>query len=179
MNQPSLYYCNIKQDEEINERLYARNIPSSNLQPQFSMRPISTKYAFMPIVDRRAPSKVEKEIEPVYNISKTFNPGNAVAPWSGFASNISVESTLRNQYFALQNCQQSQYIPSSDSDLYKVQVTGQDISQPFPDLFKKPKFKEFDPNTCRIGSNTFNNNTRVQLLQKCNNEKVNTYKKCK
>lgn len=175
----SLYYCNIKQDDELNKRIYNRNIPSAPLQPQFSLRPVSTKYALLPIVDRQPPSKIPVENQPTFNISNTFNPGNAVAPWSGFASNIAIESSLRNQFFALQNCQQPAYIPSTTSDLYHVDAVGRQETQPFPGLFKKEKFDKFNPNTCDLGKNKFNNNTRVQLLQKCNKDKINNYKFCK
>jgi len=39
--------------EELNERVSNRNIPSEPLQPQFDIRPLSTKYSMMPIFDRR------------------------------------------------------------------------------------------------------------------------------
>ena len=37
--------------EKLNNRIYNRNIPSSNLQNSFSIRPVSTKYSVMPILD--------------------------------------------------------------------------------------------------------------------------------
>ena len=57
MNRPQglphdLYICNIKRDEELSNRIAERNIPSAYLEPQFSQRPVSTKYALLPIVDR-------------------------------------------------------------------------------------------------------------------------------
>ena len=50
--------CNNDRDNELNRRLMERNIPSAPLQPQFSQRPVPTKYALLPILDRRAPAKV-------------------------------------------------------------------------------------------------------------------------
>ena len=158
-----VYYCGINRTQELNSRIAERNIPSSYLQPQFSMRPVSTKYALLPVVDIRAKSSVPIKITSTYNQKVTFNPGTAVAPWSGFVSNVNKESELRNMYFALQNCQQSQYIPSSKSDMYKTTVTGTNVQQPFPNLFEKQSFDDFNPNNCNIGGSLFANCTRQQL----------------
>jgi hypothetical protein len=152
---------------EMNMRIYNRNVPSHMLQPYLSVRPVMTKYSFMPIVDPRAPISVPMEQQPVYNVHTTFNPGNTQSPWSGFASNINNESILRNQVFALQNCSQSVYVPSSDSDLYqysfKPEKSG-NYCQPFPGLFRKEHFNEFNPNIENIGDGIFMNHTRQQLL---------------
>ena len=150
--------------EEINSRLNERNIPSNQLQPQFSIRPVSTKYAFLPIVDRIAPTNTPINKMPIYNVSNTFNPGS-MSPWCGFSTNVDKESLLRNQVFALQNAEQSVYIPSSNSDMYNVTVTGRKEIQPFPDLFKEPEFSQFNPNTLPIGMDIFNNSTREQVLR--------------
>lgn len=162
----SYYTCNESRVEELSRRIAARNIPSSTLQPAFSIRPVSTKYTIMPIFDQRTKATVPIVERPVYNIEQTFNPGTAQAPWSGFASRINDESRLRNQFFALQKCQQSVYVPSSNSDLYKVAVAGRVEQQPFPGLFEETKFKEFDPNTQKMGKNIFNNCTRLPVVQK-------------
>ena len=61
-----LYECNHQRTDELNERISLRNIPSSSLQPQFGIRPVSTKYAIMPIVDRRSVPKVEISRAPLY-----------------------------------------------------------------------------------------------------------------
>ena len=159
-----VYYCNIGSNEELNNRLSERNVPSAPLQPQFSIRPVSTKYSMLPIFDRRADTTVPIENQPIYSVNTVFNPGNAGAPWSGFASNINKESILRNQFFALQKCGQSSYMPSSSSDLYNVVVGGRNEEQPFPNLFKEQKFNNFNPNTCDLGGDVFNNFTREQLL---------------
>ena len=158
-----VYYCGINRTQELNSRIAERNIPSSYLQPQFSMRPVSTKYSLLPIVDIRAKSSVPIKTTPTYNPKVTFNPGTAVAPWSGFVSNVNKESELRNMYFALQKCQQPTYIPSSKSDMYQTTVTGTNVQQPYPNLFAKPSFDDFNPNNCNIGGNLFANCTRQQL----------------
>ena len=142
-----LFLCNNKRTVELDNRIYERNIPSTSLQPQFSIRPVSTKYNIMPILDERKGSSVPLNQHLTYNLENTFNPGNATAPWSGYVSNINQESILRNQFFALQNCEQSAYIPSSKSSLYN-NVLPMDAShiQPHQDLFDEQTFEYFNPN---------------------------------
>ena len=158
-----LYECNNGRLEQINNRISNRNIPSSILQPQFSSRPVSTKYALLPIVDRRPVAKEPLVQAPPFNIKQTFNPGTTTSPWSGFASSINDESRLRNQFFALQKCEQSVYVPSTNSDLYKANVIGDNIRQPYPELFKEERFNSFNPNVCNLGNKLFDNCTRVEL----------------
>jgi hypothetical protein len=74
---------------------------------------------------------------------------------------------LRNQYFSLQHgADQGVYVPSSDSDLYKVEVDdgGNTIQQPFPNLFYVPKMTtKPPPNELIMKQNLFFNNTKSQL----------------
>ena len=158
-----LYLNNIDKDNELNERISNRNIPSSYLKPQFSLRPVSTKYEIMSIIDRRAPITENLLDTDHYNVSKTFNPGSRNAPWNGFSTHVNDESKLRNQFFALQKSEQGVYIPPSNSDLYVETVVPNNSTQPFPHLFKKNNFGEFNPNKCNLGKDMFHNNTRVQL----------------
>jgi hypothetical protein len=111
--------CVGKIHEQTNQRIYDRNIPSQPLQPYISVRPVLTKYSYFPIVDPRKELNVPLEQMPFYNSETIFNPGNTKSPWSGFATKINKESELRNQFFALQKCSQSVYVPSSNSDLYE------------------------------------------------------------
>jgi hypothetical protein len=167
-----VYFCNNDRVDELNDRISDRNIPSEKLQSQFDIRPVSSKYAMMPIFDRRAIPTVPIEKMPQYNLATTFNPGNAQAPWSGFATNIDNDSRLRNQFFALQKCDQAYYIPPTTSDMYKVEVKGQPIQQPFPDLFAKQQFLPFNPNVCGGNENLFDNCVRQQVknyTQECYN----------
>ena len=170
-----VYYCQQSRTEELSKRMYMRNVPSSTLQPQFSIRPVSTKYDCMSILDRRASTQVPIMKQPIYNINKTFNPGNAQAPWGGFASNINEESKLRNQFFALQKCEQANYVPSTNSDMYKVTVGGRKEECVFPSLvesgstalgsiYVNPHLAPFNPNKLNMGKKLFNNHTRQQVL---------------
>ena len=53
-----IYQCNLDRSNELNQRIYERNVPSSTLQPQFGIRPVATKYEMLPIFDRRMPATV-------------------------------------------------------------------------------------------------------------------------
>jgi len=151
--------------KQSNERIYNRNIPSQMLQPYIDVRPVMTKYSYFPIVDPRKNLKVQLEQSPVYNVGKVFNPGNAMAPWSGFATNINVESELRSQVFALQKCSQSVYVPNSGSDLYTYNFKSKTLETPHDLLFKNESFDSFNPNPSPtiIGTGIFHNSTRSQL----------------
>lgn len=161
-NKPNM--VNIDRLEDINKRISERNLPSSYLQQQFSVRPISTKYTYMPILDQHKESNIPIIYKEPYNLETTFNPGTS-SPYVGFSSNINNESRLRNQFFSLQRCDQSQYVPSSNSDMYMVNVTGGYREEPqiFNNLFEEPEINPFNPNTLNVGNNFFENNTRIQL----------------
>jgi hypothetical protein len=149
-----------------NERIFARNFPSQNLQSYLSVRPVMTKYSILPIVDPRTPAHVPMKVEATYNSKYTFNPGNTTSPWSGFASNVNVESELRNQIYALQKCSQSVYVPSSESDLYQFTMQNKNATnQPFPELFKTNIYSDFNPNSEQIAQGSFYNHTRQQMKQ--------------
>jgi len=150
---------------QTNQRIYDRNIPSSPLQPYLSVRPVLTKYSIMPIVDPRRKLNVNLNVMPTYNPYATFNPGNDEGPWSGYASNINVESELKNQVYALQNCDQAVYVPSSNSDLYNYGFTPKtNITQPFPDLFNTPQFDQCSRMPENMHQSVFFNSTRTQTM---------------
>jgi hypothetical protein len=154
---------NLNKNEEFSERMFNRNIPSSNIDVQFSMRPISTKYTLMPVIDQYKQSNVPIIISTTYNVGKVFNPGNDMGPWNGYSNNVDIETLLRNQTFALQNCDQSVYVPSSTSDLYNSDNIETNQMQPYPKLFEPAMFDNFNPNSHNLGNNVFNNSTRQQL----------------
>lgn len=159
--------CVSKLQEEENRKLYSRNIPSQPLQPYLNVRPVMTKYSYLPIVDPRRELSTKLEQMPTYNTNNVFNPGTNQAPWSGFSSSINVESELRNQIYALQKCSQSVYVPNSNSDLYNFTFTAENakVTQTHPLLFEKNNFESFNPNPDSkvVGSSMFMNPTRVQI----------------
>lgn len=154
-----VYLCNHERVDEINDRMSDRNIPSSNLQPQYSIRATSTKYGYMQVLDQYRKPNVPLNNYKSFSTKSVFNPGNAQAPWNGFSNNINVESQLRNQFFALQRCEQSEFVPSSDSDLYKTTVNYKPVNQTHPLLFDKPEFAPFNPDTLNCSQKIFNNSS--------------------
>ena len=161
--------CVSKMHEQTNARIYNRNIPSQMLQPYLDVRPVMTKYSHFPIVDPRKELNVKLDQMPTYNSNAVFNPGNTQSPWSGFSSNVNLESELRNQVFALQKCDQSVYVPSSNSDLYKYSYNSNNTnqSQTHSLLFQKDHFCDFNPNpdSKLVGSGIFYNSTRTQVKE--------------
>ena len=155
--------CQQERTEELSRRMRDRNIPSAPLQPQMCARPVLTKYAIMPILDQRKQATVPLFTYPIYNPEQVFNPGSAVAPWSGYATAVNVESTLRSQFFGLQRCEQAEYVPSSKSDLYNVRIESRQIPQTHPLLFRTEKFAPMNPDCFNLANRTFNNSTRTEL----------------
>ena len=159
-----LVICNNGRLDAINKRIEERNIPSQPLKPSFSPRPQLSKYNYMPIVDDSLDAKVRFKQYVNFDTKYVFNPGTS-APWYGFANNVNTESSLRNQFFALQNCDQATYIPSSDSSLYVNKNVNP--NNPLPQqnqlLFVKPEMTPFNPNDCNLENTLWQNNTRVAV----------------
>jgi hypothetical protein len=171
--QEGCYYCNIESDVELSNKIYERNVPSRPLAPQFSMRSVPTKYSHFPIVDPRPPAQlVPIKPHPTYNVETVFNPGTAQAPWSGFATSIDRESSLRNQFFALQKCDQREYVPSTASDMFESVIPVIQNTQTHPLLFKQEQFDKFDANPYGTGKKFFDNHTRQEIknVKSCTNK---------
>jgi hypothetical protein len=160
----------------VSARSYSRVVPSAMLQPYLSVAPVQTKFSVLPLIDPRKQVTAQLEQLPTYNIRDTFNPGNDMGPWSGYASSVNTESELRNQLFALQKSSQAVYVPSSKSDLYNVQFQSKAVAQPHADLFNsyvpaqvqaqapmQPNQKAQPPKySNKMGQELFNNSTRTQ-----------------
>jgi hypothetical protein len=157
---------NFDKQNYINSEISNRNIPSGGLTMNFSCRPVNTKYTFMPTV-----VQIPKSVEPIinyvnYDNSSNFFPGTRKQHFCGFSSNIDKESSLRNQFFALQKADQKAYIPSSSSDLYENNINFAPKNENLDShlLFREQQFQDFNPNNFpTIGNELFNNCTRVQL----------------
>ena len=117
--------------QELNQRIYSRNIPSSEPPVQFSPRPVPTKYTTMPILDHRITSKVM--IKSTSFSTKDFLPG---IHGPGYSDQVDDESKLRNITYATQRASRAVYVPSSKSDLYVHQIPPKPVEQPHPHLFK-------------------------------------------
>jgi len=150
---------------EINTRISERNIPSSSLRPAFDVRPISSKYAMMPILETRPVATVPLQSYQHFSTETVFNPGTGKAPWRGWAERVNLESSLRNQFFAHQRNDRAVYVPNSDSDLYNVNIAARHVEQPNPYLFDNgaTDFASMNPNPHNLGKLTFDNSTRFQL----------------
>lgn len=164
-----VYYGQNERLDEINNRIEARNVPDKPLPPNFDPRPVLTKYALFPMLDNRMPTNVPIQSNYKYSLENTFTPPvMAMGPVSGYINNVHKESELRNQFFAHQRgADQGIYVPSSDSDLYKVYIPSAPSVQPYPLLFSTPSFNQTQHanliNAPHIGKDTFHNNTRTQL----------------
>jgi hypothetical protein len=163
---PGVLYGQYNRLNELNERIASRQFSDKPLQPNYDPRPIPTKYSLFPIIERR---KKEPETPLVnyldYSSESNFAPVSGKATVDGFLRNINTESSLRNQYFALQKSDQAVYVPCSSSDLYSYSAVGRQENQTHPSLFQQQSFDSRpNPNiNPAIGSDIFNNNTRIQL----------------
>jgi len=156
--------------DELNARILDRSVPDQGLAPNFSPRPVLSKYSLFPMLDNRMPTTVPIQPNYGYSLETTFTPPvMRSGPVAGFINKVDTETQLRNQYFALQRGGgQNVYIPSSNSDLYKVTVPSRPSEQPFPGLFETMQFDQsVHPNVAAgqsaIGRDIFHNNTRTQL----------------
>jgi hypothetical protein len=154
---------------DINNRIQSRHFPDFPLEPNFSSRPVSTKYSVMPSFAQNSttaptvPIKQYIQHIPAFN----FNPATRNGPWKTYATNVDTESILRNQTMALQKSSQAVYVPSSESDLYNVRIVSRPVEQTYGHLFDRPVFdQKVHPHLDgKIGADRFNNDTRLQLKQ--------------
>ena len=162
-----VFYGQNERVDELNSRYQSRQFPDSPLEPNFSPRSVSTKYSLFPMLNGRKPASEPILNYPTHYTGVNFNPGSDKAPSSGFFSNIDTETVLRNQTRAYQHgADQGIYVPSSNSDLYKVSVVARPSEQPNPLLFRNFQFNQTDhPNNVNvnIGQDRFFNHTRTQL----------------
>ena len=108
---------------QMNNEIMKRNIPSQPLQPYFNIPSISTKYVVQPTYDFTNPPCVPTtkiQTHSTYDTQSYFYPGNRKAPFSGFSTNINVESELRNQHIKLSKNDNNVFVPTSNSSLYHL-----------------------------------------------------------
>ena len=163
MTAPKYVYKDVDTRNFISRPIAQRNIPSRTLESAYICHPASTRKVIMPMIDCRKSSTVEKAKYSIYHPSKTFHPGQS-APYNGYAQNVDHESLLFNRFAPLQRGGQHEYIPSSKSVLYKTQDYSNTNKQeiPFKHLNKTEYFNPFNPNTCNLANNLFQNHTRQQ-----------------
>ncbi len=161
----SIIYNEYAPIHDTNARINSRQFPDSPLEPSFSPRPTPTKCTIFPMVSQHNTGQEPRIPYPKYNGDVIFNPGNGRAPNSGFK--VDLETDLRNQTSILHHgSNESVYVPSSTSDLYKVSVISRPSIQPHPELFITPQFdRSVHPNLTNttVGTDQFFNHTRTQL----------------
>jgi hypothetical protein len=152
--------------DELNDRIVDRRFPVRPLQPNFSSRPVPTKYAHFPIIDRRAVPTTPIRREEMYNPATHFSPITSNGPVATYLANIDLETVLQNRHVALQHgADQGVYVPSSKSDLYGFSAVGRQEDMGDRSLI----FHRHELNTkvsevaTIVGKDTFHNNTRTQL----------------
>lgn len=151
--------------DELNDRLQSRQFSDKPLAPNFSSRPVLTKYTHFQTMDQRPPFQENILYMDQHSVESNFSPATQRGPPSAFFTNIDVESGLRNQTVALQKSNQSVYVPDSNSELYKVRLpysTGEQNTHPglfVPQTFSDP----FRAKNESVGKDMFNNHTRTQL----------------
>ena len=161
--------CNLDNQEELNRRLFNRNIPSADLAPNFSFRPTSTKYQLCPTNQDLDKSNIPLRNYQTFETNKVFYPGTHRAPVMGYLNNVNTESYLRNQFFALQECPQAAWVADSTSELYTYNVDANikpdNVLNQFPYLFKRYTLGQHNPNPCGLsmGNKLLYNHTRNQL----------------
>lgn len=160
---------------EINDKIYERNVPTlhNNLETNFDIRSVPTRQSSVfPILDLNKKTTYKNN-----NNNNTFQDGNndifmpvhSKGPVKEYLENIHVESELRNQIYALQHgAEQSQYVPSSRSELFKVStpVTKNNVEQPYKELFRTELYHTTGNdfvNRSQMGKKLFHNCTQTQM----------------
>ena len=160
--------------EELNDRIFTRNIANRPVTSSIDVRATPTRYVKMPIVNMRSVPKVQCPHVLPFNVHKQFFPGNTKSPWDGY--NVDTETVLRNQQFALQKSEQNVYVPSSNSDLYAKTVPSQIYTGRYQNMFNKPELEPKNANPESLGLYFFNNHTREQRIDYGDIEQM-SYKK--
>ena len=164
-NLHDVYYCQMNRNQELNDRLFLRNIPSRQMSASYFSRPVDTYATVFPTTDKHKKSLVTKANFQQYDQRLVFNPGQR-APYDGYSRNVDVESRLHNSFHPMQKCVQGKYIPGTNSDMFNANYlipTTKPVKMTNNLLFKKESFYAFNPNKCNLGYKMFNNHTKQQV----------------
>lgn len=152
--------CNIDYDNELNKKINKRYFPSTELQPNFDPRPISTKYAYFMTEDNKISNNVNLRNYNKFNTSSVFYTGDRKAPVQGSLQNVDIESLLNNRFMALQKNDQAFYIPSTKSDLYNNKFS---LPTEMKEYYQYNKVIIHNVDKCNLAPEFFNNSTRYNL----------------
>lgn len=166
-----IYYGQNGRTEEINKRMENRYFPDTVIPPNFDPRPVSTRFCVLPMVDMRkqttdAPTKITPDQTGGQFI---YSPATSRAPPATFFRSVDLETQLRTgNTRSIKNI----YIPSSNSDLYRVQITPSavpcsanttEIMPPFLFSSLGQYSKHIPSGLGNIGNDYFHNHTKTQL----------------
>lgn len=149
MRSNKIYICNIDNDVNKFNKQFQHSILPSNTSMSMSTRSESTKY------DDRV-FKRECQAEPYVFMENNLNTKPAL-----YNKNIHTETTLRNTVDKNNECNYNNYIPSTESDLYKLNVPYENQHGKHDLLFEIPHFSS----SCTapvINAQAFHNFTREQ-----------------
>jgi len=137
-------YCQQRRTQDLNDRIFSRNVPYFSNPVRYNTRSVETKYSVMPIISSNDDCKNT-------NVKDGYS--------------ADVETVLHNRQFALQRSELNEYVPSSSSALYNDYIPQQTGSgNPHPLLNNVGQKPAFNPNKYNLGGQRFNNATRNQLL---------------
>jgi hypothetical protein len=152
--------------DELDSRLAERQFSDRPLQPNFDFRPVPTKYAYLPVIDRRAKPNVPIVRQEMYNTATNFSPATSNGPVATYLANIDLETVLQNRHVSLQHgADQGVYVPDSSSDLYGFTAVGrqEDMGERAM-IFEKHGLATKGSDVAKqVGTDRFHNNTRTQL----------------
>ena len=152
--------------DELDARLVERQFPDRPLQPNFDFRPVPTKYAHFPLIDRRAKPQVPIMKHEMYNTATNFSPATRNGPVASYLANIDLETVLQNRHVSLQHgADQGVYVPNSKSNLYGFSAVGrhEDMGDRAMIFDKYGLATKGSDIANKIGQDKFHNNTRTQL----------------
>ena len=153
MNKYKAYLSQYARTEDLNKRIFSRNIPSKNLELPLDFRSINTRETFPTVPTFKYNTFQQTEED---NYKDIFIPGNDSGNfYYKYAANINNENELKNLTVLLDSDAdfQSKYIPASNSDMY--------ISQ-YHDNTDRPNYKTTQGKNIN-SNNVFFNHTRQQL----------------
>lgn len=151
-------------NQEINNKIYQRFVPSHSLPPNLSVYPVPTKYVKLGVTDNHTQQNTIQNNYPNYQCDTMFCPTFKNNNYNGYSNNIHLESELRNQFVALQKSDASEYIPNYKSNLYSYSTPSNNINiQPFEYLFNTSIYMPFQPLLTEQNNSLFFNHTRQQL----------------
>jgi hypothetical protein len=161
-----LYHGQHDRVDELNSRLVGRQFPDHAMQPNYSPRPVSTKYAHFPMLEGRVKPTVSEQNYVQYDPHAHFSTATTRGPVRTYLANVDIETMLQNRHISLQHgADQGVYVPSSSSNMYGFSAVGR--HEPLGDralLFKQHSLATTLPEIVKhIGNDRFNNNTRTQL----------------